>query len=271
MGLTRFRKMDPSRIDFFGVAGKDLGQDLRRSMQTFVPSAALRDRVASIDFLDEVSGPARVLPTTGAVLGLQVHGRVRARDRLLSPAGVTGIQTAARRYDYLGPTASLLVRFTPQGAACLGVPASELANQSVALDDLLAPARAREISERFVAAGSVGARVAIVEELLLGLAFVRDPLIDRALALLGEDARVAAVARAVGLSERQLERRFLARVGLTPKRFARLSRFERAVALARAGGSLSAAALAAGYYDQAHFIRECRRFADSTPGQLDVP
>jgi transcriptional regulator GlxA family with amidase domain len=197
---------------------------------------------------------------------------VRTGDGLLSVAGVTGIQQTARRYAYVGDTATILVRFTPQGAGCLGVPASELASRSVALDELLPPARAREAHERFLDAPGMVERVAVVEQLLRGLPFAPDPLVARALALIGptagEDASIAAVARSLGLSERQLERRFLLRVGITPKRFATLRRFERAVALAKTAPSLTSAALAAGYYDQSHFIRDFRRFTGTTPSDL---
>jgi len=239
-------------------------------MQSFAPTRALRDRVTSIDVIDHEGGDVRVLPSTGAVLGLQIHGRVRAREGLLSPVGVTGIQGSARRYDYVGPTVSVLVRFAPQGASCLGAPASELVDRSVALADLLSPSLAAEASERLCEAGDALARIEVVEQLLLGLAWDPDPLVERALTLLGAGPgeRVASVARALQISERQLERRFLARVGVTPRRYASLRRFEQAVALARTGRSLTETALAAGYYDQSHFIRDVRRFAGATPGEL---
>src|SRR5690606_3524278 len=163
------------------------------------------DRIAAIDVLDDGGQEVRVLPSTGAVLGLQIHGRVRAGSELLSPIGVTGIQTAARRYAYVGPTRSLLVRFTPQGACCLGVPASELANRSVDLGDLVSRARMCEVSERLAEAPTVSARVAIVEQVLRGLSWTSDPLIERALAWLDE-MPVAEVAQAPSLQRRSLRR-----------------------------------------------------------------
>ena len=237
------------------------------------PSAPLRDRVASIDVSRTVAvGDVgqRVLPSTNVVLGVQIRGRVRSGAELLDPIGVTGIQTRARHYDYIDQPTTVLVRFTPQGASCLGVPVSELGDRSVALEDLLGAAEVRVLYERVTEARSVSDATAIIEAMLLERAWEPDPLVERAITLLGANppASVASVARTLAISERQLERRFLARVGSTPKRFASLRRFERALALAATAPSLSEAAFAAGYCDQSHFIREVRRFAGATPSEL---
>lgn len=241
-------------------------------MQRFRPHPSLASRVHSIEIVEAGDRDVTVLPSASAVLGVQLRGRVRAGPHLLTTAGVTGIQQSARTYTYLGDTTSILVRFTPQGATCLGVPAAELSDRSVALDDLLPARRVRELGERLAAVASPADGVRLVEALLLELPAARDTLVARALDLLdppaGAGASVAAVARALGVSERQLERRFLARVGVTPKGFATLRRFERAVEAARSSPSLAAAALQAGYYDQSHFIRDFRRFAGATPGEF---
>lgn len=239
-------------------------------MWSFPLRADLRDRVASIVVVDSDGGEQTVLPSGSAVLGFQLRGRVRAGDGLLSVAGVTGIQGCARRYGYIGATRSVLVQLTPQGAACLGVPASELSNASVPLE-LLLPG-SREVVERFQGARTITESVAIVEDFLARRPFTADPLVERALRLLaaglGEDVLIARIARSLSMSERQLERRFLQRVGTTPKRYASLCRFERAAALIGSGAPLGRIALDAGYYDQSHFIRELRRFAGMTPGEL---
>lgn len=246
-------------------------------MESFAPRSALRDRVVSIDWVPSAGHVSNILPSTSAVLGLQVTGRVVAEEGPLSAFGVTGIQERARRYRYDGPTENLLVRFTPQGAACLGLPAAALQGKSEAMDtlwDVTGRTRAAELLERVRSAAETATRVRLLEEFLLALPFERDPRIDEAVRLLGAPSpsdvgpRVAQVARAVGLGERQLERRFLARVGLSPKRYAQLARFERAQRLARRGGSLSQVALESGYADQPHFIREFRRFAGTTPGRF---
>jgi AraC-like DNA-binding protein len=238
-------------------------------MSLGLPSA-LRSRVSSIDVVDQPGEHIQVLPGLGAVMGFQLRGGVLAGSELLSPAGVTGVQSAAREYSYLPGTLSVLVRFTPQGAACLGVPASELTDRSVPLDALLPGGQ--ELRERLVNAADVRHAVGVLEAWLLSRPFAPDRLVMRAFTLLeqgnGKDAQIAAVARELGLSERQLERRMLARTGVTPKHFASVRRFERALAALRAGaGSLAQVAVAAGYYDQSHFYRDFRRFTGTTPAR----
>lgn len=81
---------------------------------------------------------------------------------------------------------------------------------------------------------------------------------------------VEALARASGLSSRQLRRRFLAEVDLSPKQFARIARFLRCAGAALDGAASTWADRAAehGYADQSHLHREFRRLAGIAPGEL---
>jgi methylphosphotriester-DNA--protein-cysteine methyltransferase len=72
----------------------------------------------------------------------------------------------------------------------------------------------------------------------------------------------------MGTTPRTLERLFDRHVGMPPKRLARLERFQAVLRRAGDGGDLRGlrdAALAAGYFDQAHFLREFRAFAGVSP------
>ena len=80
-----------------------------------------------------------------------------------------------------------------------------------------------------------------------------------------------ALAPLVALSPRQLERRFSAAVGLPPKLFARLTRFDCVVRHIRQRGldrGWAALAVEHGYHDQAHLAHEVRAFAGVTPAAL---
>lgn len=79
--------------------------------------------------------------------------------------------------------------------------------------------------------------------------------------------RMDELCRARGVSIRQLDRLFRAHVGVSPKTFARIVRFQSALAqLTRDPGcTLADVAARSGYYDQPHFVREFKRFAGAAP------
>jgi AraC-like DNA-binding protein len=81
--------------------------------------------------------------------------------------------------------------------------------------------------------------------------------------------RVADLAAEVGWSRTRLSSRFSAQVGLSPKRFSEVVRFERVCTLlAAASTSLAEAAVRAAYYDQAHLSRDVQALAGITPAAL---
>jgi len=83
---------------------------------------------------------------------------------------------------------------------------------------------------------------------------------------------ILGLARELGVSRKHLAETFRNELGMTPKRLARLVRFERLWKALRAapsaGGGWTLAALDHGYYDQAHFVREFRAFTGLAPGEL---
>ncbi|MEU6370057.1 helix-turn-helix domain-containing protein [Streptomyces sp. NPDC046931] len=78
---------------------------------------------------------------------------------------------------------------------------------------------------------------------------------------------VAQLARDVGWSQSQLERRFVQQIGVTPKTAARIVRLRRSLGLLSRGRPAAEVAVLAGYYDQAHFSREIKTMTGS-PARL---
>jgi AraC-like DNA-binding protein len=157
------------------------------------------------------------------------------------------------------------LRLRPGAAGALGVPADDLRDLRVALEDLWGAA-GREVGERMN--GNPLTLASVLRERLLAAPL--DPRMFEAARRLARepDTPVPATAEAVGLGERHLRRRFAAAVGFGPKTFARVARFRAALTLVRAGEPLASAALAAGYADQAHMTREMVALAGSSPGTL---
>jgi AraC-like DNA-binding protein len=168
------------------------------------------------------------------------------------------------------------LRFRPEVTAhVFGVPADELADRHVGLDQLWRPAAVSEASERLLERRTAAARVAVAQSLLASRCRATappDPLIQRAIALLSgaPQERVNALAGVVGVTERHLRRRFLSAVGYRPKLFQRVLRFQRLIAMARIYRSrrLGDLAVLAGYADQAHMTREVGEFAGVPPSAL---
>ncbi len=153
----------------------------------------------------------------------------------------------------------------------LGMPATELLNRSAPLSDVWRINRAR-FAPVLDKARFASRRSALVEALLRVTALAAPP--DRVV-LAGirwlachPHGRVEQLSRWIGISHRQLHRRFSAAVGYGPKIFQSVLRFQRLLNIAsrpRAQQSLADLAAVAGYADQAHMTREVRRFSNCTP------
>lgn len=181
-------------------------------------------------------------------------------------AFVAGPDTGPDRAAMGEGTRLVGLRFHPgAGAAGLGVPLAEVREQRVDVDDLdLAMAAALHPDLRPEEAASTLVRV-VGQRLDEARP---DPVVREAVALLSDPrADLAAVSRSVGLSGRQLRRRFLDGVGYGPKTLQRVLRF-RTFLDAAVAGDLAGSAARAGYADQSHLNRECQDLAGMTPASL---
>jgi AraC-like DNA-binding protein len=202
---------------------------------------------------------------TGAQLGHALVGGARAgfyAKDISAAAGAIGMQ--------LLPGAA---------QALLGQPADELAGRHVRLEDVWGSSAAL-MREQVLAAPTPEGKLRTFEALLLRrLAGVSqravNPAITRALAQLDAGMRVDEAVACSGYSHRQFIRLFAQAVGLPPKLYGRVQRFQKALGLMQVtqigrGGapwSLALVAMEAGYSDQPHFNREFREFSGVTPEQ----
>ena len=241
----------------------------------FAPPAALRPWVEAFwcSSHDPDASSGRILPD-GCIDWIFTE-REEAKGRTHS-LDVVGTMSRWQTADNAGTPQRVAVRFRPGAAApLLGCPASELTDGGAALGDLWAGADA--LQESLAALPPelrLAAMIAVLERRVHGMA--PDRCVSSAVDHLERRAAsvpVAELASTLGLSQRQLRRRFLDAVGLGPKRFARIVRFRK---LLRAVAGVerphwSEAALAAGYYDQAHLISEFRALVGRTPAQHHAP
>jgi AraC-like DNA-binding protein len=223
----------------------------------------------------------RELPPPPALAGvvrcLWMREATDAEEVLVTPDGCVDVVVRDGHAFVAGPDTAPVWSHVPPGsitvgvrlragtaAAALGVPADELRDRRVALEDL-----------RGAAGRRVGGRAGTDPALLVAaladpLGRGADPRVVGAVRLLAgtPELPIPAVAGAVGLGERQLRRAFTHAVGYGPRTFARVARFRRALVLLRRGDPLARAAADAGYADQAHMTREVRALAGRTPTAL---
>lgn len=194
-----------------------------------------------------------------------------ARDAsVVAHAVVGGVRTGPYVRDISDPVRSLGALLRPGACGLFGVSAGALAERHAALEDLWGPAAAA-LRARLSEARPLDRQLALFESALAArLPRVRalHPAVAHALDRFHRAADVAEVVRQTGYSHRHFLSLFRDAVGLTAKRYCGVRRFRRALARLAAEPelALSAAAVDAGYSDQAHLTREFRRFAGVTPG-----
>lgn len=185
---------------------------------------------------------------------------------------VTGYTTRTVAYSNPGNLGVIMAGFHPWGLApFLEFPLKNATDRNVELQRVMRGASHLEESIR--AANSLDQRIERIEAFLLKNLLkpaLDEPMVAACKTATERQGRVAVteLAKEVGLSVRQFQRRFIDRIGVEPKLFLQLVRFQRAFELmdqATDSPDWIAIADAAGYYDQSHFINDFRSFTGFAP------
>jgi AraC-like DNA-binding protein len=208
-------------------------------------------------------------PLSGAVVWTRTEGAGASR---VLPDGCMDLLWHDGRLVVCGPDTAAHVardrpggtyvglRFPPgAGPRLLGAPAREVRDRRVPLEALWPPRLAAALADR--AGDDPAAVLTRWARQRVREAGRADRLSSAVAAALDAGATVRAVAEEAGLGERALRRRCERDFGYGPKTLARVLRFQRALALARAGVPLARVAAESGYADQPHLAREVRSLA----------
>jgi AraC-like DNA-binding protein len=226
----------------------------------------------------------RVLPLGGAQLVVNLHedetrtytlGRLgRPECAATSGSILSGVGTRYQIIDTAEQEHVVGVTFRPGGTLpFVPAPAHHLQDVDVPLDTLWGARAVERLRGELLAARDPDAALDALEQALHRA--WRDRAVHAAVAYAVGDfgrhadvARVAAVTDRLGMSPRRFAERFEAEIGVTPKRYCRLLRFQGALRRAHADRAVRWAdvAVESGYYDQAHFIRDFQAFSGLTPG-----
>lgn len=251
------------------------------------PQPALRPFIRSVWLVDETarSKPAgiareRVLPTGEMHVAFRLSEQpVRVFTGALDMTGqthgtavVSGARAAHYVKDVSGSSCSIGAQLQPGAALPLfGVTASELAGHHVQLCDLWGHAAASQ-RDRLMEERDPARRLDLYESLLaarLPRVHGLHPAVALAIERFSHSANVREVVAESGYSHRRFTGLFHEALGLTPKLYCRLQRFQGVLArlAAHPHSAWIELALDCGYSDQSHFNREFSEFAGITPGE----
>jgi AraC-like DNA-binding protein len=225
---------------------------------------------------NERANTYKVLPDTALVIGFQYQGKLAYLDgdkeNPLTAAGITGLRDTYRIFQNSAAVGSVLVVFRENGASrFVREPLHELFGESVSLEHFFKRASINELEERLIAANSDDSRISLVERFLISHLQERPPdlLVSGALEYIHKSKgtiRISELASLLNTSASPLEKRFRQEVGASPKKFATIVR-ARNVLSAMESGRRGYAEYLSAFYDQAHFIRDFKKFAAITPEQ----
>lgn len=241
-----------------------------------VPSGLLRPYISSFVIHEKMNeGIYKIFPGTALVAGIQYKGRLSVISNSLatslSTAGITGLSDTFKVFRNSSNIGTILVHFSETGArAFFDTPANELFKGSYSLEEFIARSRVIELEEKLNEAKDDNMRVGIVQQFFLSLLRTteQDKMVLEAVRLIKNargNIRMLQLADELNISASQMEKKFRAVVGATPKKFASIVRFNEIVNECQQGKDMNDLAFMAGYFDQAHFIKSFKSFTGLTP------
>lgn len=220
----------------------------------------------------------KVLPGTSLVMGFQFKGKLfqlnDGAENQLALQGITGLQHGYNIFKTQPNTGSVLVYFNETGASFFfKTPLHELFSQSLSLDHFIGKPILNELEERLCDAVNDAERISLTEQFLISQlrVSVQDTLVVEAIHQIYHSRgtiKMKELAANLYTSQSPLEKRFRKIVGASPKKFASIVRLQTAINISPDAKSMADIGYTAGYYDQAHFIKDFSRFTGQTPEQF---
>ena len=246
------------------------------NIHRFHPSATLKPYIKEFLIIEaDEAIKTKTIPDTSIVLTFRVKGDVFKTDGgkkcFLPLNAVAGLRNSVREFYYLQQTINVLVFLNEGGIKAFSkIPAHELFCQSISTENLFHAAELNLLSEQLAETKNNSTMVAIVESFLIKklIDHTPDVLIHRAARLIKQQNGVIIIKDLVSslpISLDPFEKRFRAVIGTTPKQYAGIVRLRNLISKYSIYDSLTETACKAGYFDQAHFIKDFKLFTGQSP------
>jgi AraC-like DNA-binding protein len=242
------------------------------------PSEILKPYISAyMIFETHVPENYKVVPKPCIVMGIQYKGGLsvmeHGKERKLRAAGITGLTTYTREFRNVPGTGTVLIQFTPHGAArFFDFPVNLISGNSFSLEELTSKQITSDLEEKISLALNNQERIQLIEQFFLSRLQIgkTDKMIEEAVKRISYSSgniRITELAEALCISQRQFEKRFLRMVGTSPKKFSSLVRLKN-VLDQKSFISFTGLALDSGYFDQAHFIKDFKSYLGIAPEQF---
>jgi AraC-like DNA-binding protein len=251
--------------------------------QTFQPHPDLASLVKCYWILEVPAGNnaqrQRIIPDgyieMAFILGDDIKRYTYGDNYILQPRAMVIGQTIEP--FYIQPTGyvnSFAIRFYPYGFAnFVTTPIKNLANKETPLEVLFGKMPAKELEQKVIQAKDTGERIQAVEDFLFvnlrnetTIDAIVKSTIDMLLSTKGS-AQISTILKDDLSKRRQLERKFLKQIGISPKQLGKVIRLQTALKmlLNQKTETLTEIAYESEYYDQAHFIKDFKEFTGINP------
>ena len=244
-------------------------------VERHIPAARLQPFIKDYMFIETESETDNcILPDTSIVLSVRYRGHISIQENNLPGVVLSGIIKSAKNVRYAGQSGNLLVRFTPGGAAAFfSEPLNEVMDQSVPATFLKKYSDIYLLPDLVAACHTKEEKIARLEQVLVAKLInpQPDPLISLAIQKIrsaGGLIPIRQLTKELYISQDAFEKRFRQTVGTSPKHFSTIIRLRNAIDTHSNTNTLTDTALSAGYYDQAHFIKDFKGFTGRPPGQF---
>lgn len=238
----------------------------------YQPSFRLRPFVKAFMIIESKNEiESRILPDTSVTLAFRIKGKVSQDGGVVPPAAISGLRNQLRVLNYSKHTSTLVVAFQEGGAnAFFSEPLHELFGRSLPLDDLLQRSKIAETEEKLSEAEDNLEKIKTVESFLLSQIREnrKDLLIFKAVSQIKDfhgDVKIKELLKFLHTSRDPFEKRFRHIIGTSPKQFSQIIRLRNVINHHSPEKNFTELALEAGYFDQAHFIKDFKAFTGFTP------